>query len=139
MAFSFSKCCYPLPGERIVGLLTKGRGVAVHTSDCNELGKKKYKDNKILDVSWDNKNVKLEEYISKIRIVVLNEPGNLGEIASAIGNNKGNIINLKLTSRQKTFFEMIIDIKVKNLKHVSHIMAAIRSLESVSIVDREKG
>ena len=139
LAFSFSKCCYPLPGERIVGLLTKGRGVAVHTSDCNELGKKKYKDNKILDVSWDNKNVKLEEYISRIRIVILNEPGNLGEIASAIGNNKGNIINLKLTSRQKTFFEMIIDVKVKNLKHLSHIMAAIRSLESVSIVDRDKG
>ena len=69
----------------------------------------------------------------------MNEPGNLGEIASAIGNNKGNIINLKLTSSQKTFFEMIIDVKVKNLKHLSHIMAAIRSLESVSIVDRDKG
>ena len=70
--------------------------------------------------------------------MVLNEPGSLGEIASTIGNNKGNIINLKLTSRKKTFFEMIVDIKVKNLKHISHIIAAIRSLEPVSIVDRDK-
>ena len=139
LAFTYSKCCYPLTGERIVGLLIKGHGVVVHTSDCNELRKKKYKDNKILDLSWDNKNVGLEDYVSRIRIVILNEPGNLGEIASAIGNNKGNIINLKLTSRQKTFFEMLVDVKVKNLRHISHIIAAIRSLESVSIVDRDKG
>ena len=139
LAFTYSKCCYPLTGERIVGLLIKGHGVLVHTSDCNELGKKKYKDNKILDLSWDNKNVGLEDYVSRIRIVILNEPGNLGEIASAIGNNKGNIINLNLTSRQTTFFEMLVDVKVKNLRHISHIIAAIRSLESVSIVDRDKG
>ena len=64
---------------------------------------------------------------------------NLGEIASAIGNNKGNIINLKLTSRKKTFFEMSVDVKVKNLNHFTNIIASIRSLDSVSSVNRVKG
>ena len=61
----------------------------------------------IISLSWDNKKISLEDYVGRIIIIVLNEPGSLGEIASAIGNNKGNIINLKLTSRKKTFFEML--------------------------------
>ena len=138
VAFNYAKCCYPLPGDRIVGIITKGQGVNVHTADCNEIGKKKYKSTNIIDLSWDTQKVRLEDYVSRIQVIVLNEPGNLGEIASAIGNNKGNIINLKLTSRKKTLFEMLIDIKVKDLKHISHIIASIRSLESVSIVNRVK-
>ena len=138
VAFNYAKCCYPLPGDRIVGIIIKGQGVNVHTADCNEIGKKKYKNTNIIDLSWDNQKVRLEDYVSRIQVIVLNEPGNLGEIASAIGNNKGNIINLKLTSRKKTLFEMLIDIKVKDLKHISYIIASIRSLESVSIVNRVK-
>ena len=138
-AFNYGKCCYPLPGDSIVGILQKGTGIIVHTTDCNDLEKKRHESKDVIDLSWDNKSVKLENYVSRILINVLNEPGNLGEIASAIGNNKGNIINLKLTSRKRTFFEMLVDVKVKNLKHISHIMAAIRSLESVTSVDRVKG
>ena len=51
----------------------------------------------------------------------------------------GNIINLKLTSRKKTFFEMLVDVKVKNLNHFTNIIASIRSLDSVSSVNRIKG
>ncbi len=139
VAFNYGKCCYPLPGDGIIGALIKGRGITVHTTDCIELGKKKYESKNILDLSWDNKKVKLEDYVSRIKIIIFNEPGSLGEIASAIGNNKGNIINLKLTSRKRTFFEMQVDVKVKNLKHITYIIAAIRSLETVSSVDRVKG
>ena len=139
LAFNYGKCCYPLPGDSIVGVIIKGQGIVVHTTDCNELGKKKYTNKDIVDLSWDNKKVKLENYVSRIKIIVLNEPGNLGEIASAIGNNKGNIINLKLTSRKTTFFEMLVDIKVKDVKHIAYIIAAIRSLISVSSVERIKG
>ena len=93
----------------------------------------------IFSLSWDSKKRNLEDYVGRIMIIVLNEPGNLGEIASAIGNNKGNIINLKLTSRKKTFFEMSVDVKVKNLNHFTNIIASIRSLDSVSSVNRVKG
>ena len=125
------------PGDKIVGIIIKGKGVTVHTTDCNEIGK--YLKKNIISLSWDNKKISLEDYVGRIIIIVLNEPGSLGEIASAIGNNKGNIINLKLTSRKKTFFEMLVDVKVKNLNHFTNIIASIRSLDSVSSVNRIKG
>ena len=136
-AINYSKCCSPMPGDKIAGIIIKGKGVAVHTTDCNEIGK--YLKKKIISLSWDNKKIRLEDYVGRIMIIVLNEPGSLGEIASAIGNNKGNIINLKLTSRKKTFFEMLVDIKVKNLSHFTNIIASIRSLDPVSSVNRIKG
>ena len=136
-AINYSKCCCPMPGDKIIGAIIKGKGIAVHTTDCNEIGK--YLKKNIISLSWDNKKRSLENYVGRIKIIVLNEPGSLGEIASAIGINKGNIINLKLTSRKKTFFEMLVDIKVKNLNHFTNIIASIRSLESVSSANRIKG
>ena len=136
-AINYSKCCCPMPGDNIVGTIIKGKGISVHTTDCNEIGKCSKKN--IISLSWDSKKVSLENYVGRIMIIVLNEPGSLGEIASAIGNNKGNIINLKLTSRKKTFFEMLVDVKVKNLNHFTNIIASIRSLDSVSSVNRIKG
>ena len=136
-AINYAKCCCPMPGDRIIGIIIKGKGIGIHTSDCNEIGK--YSKKNIISLSWDSKKRNLEDYVGRIMIIVLNEPGNLGEIASAIGNNKGNIINLKLTSRKKTFFEMSVDVKVKNLNHFTNIIASIRSLDSVSSVNRVKG
>ena len=136
-AINYSKCCCPMPGDNIAGVIIKGKGISVHTTDCNGIGK--YLKKNIISLSWDNKKVSLENYVGRIMIIVLNEPGSLGEIASAIGNNKGNIINLKLTSRKKTFFEMLVDVKVKNLNHFTNIIASIRSLDSVSSVNRIKG
>ncbi|PPR35630.1 MAG: GTP pyrophosphokinase rsh [Alphaproteobacteria bacterium MarineAlpha6_Bin4] len=136
-AINYSKCCCPMPGDKIIGAMVKGKGVAVHTIDCGEIGK--YLKKNIISLSWDSKKVTLEDYVGRIMIIVINEPGSLGEIASAIGNNKGNIINLKLTSRKKTFFEMLVDVKVKNLNHFTNIIASIRSLNTVSSVNRIKG
>ena len=137
MAINYAKCCCPMPGDKIVGSLFKGKGITIHTIDCNEIGKLLKKN--IINLSWDNKKIGLEEYVGRILIIVVNAPGSLGEIASVIGSNKGNIINLKLTSRKKTFFEMLVDVKIKNLKHFTNIIASIRSLNSVSSVNRIKG
>ena len=137
VAINYSKCCCPMPGDKIVGVIVKGKGISVHTTDCNEIGK--YLKKNIISLSWDNKKISLEDYVGRIKIIVLNEPGSLGEIASAIGNNKGNIINLKLTSRNRTFFEMLVDVKVKSLSHFTNIIGSIRSLDSVSSVNRIKG
>ncbi len=137
VAINYAKCCCPMPGDKIVGSLFKGKGITIHTIDCNEIGKLLKKN--IINLSWDNKKIGLEEYVGRILIIVVNEPGSLGEIASVIGSNKGNIINLKLTSRKKTFFEMLVDVKIKNLKHFTNIIASIRSLNSVSSVNRIKG
>ena len=95
--------------------------------------------NPVIETKSIVEKISVEDYVGRIIIIVLNEPGSLGEIASAIGNNKGNIINLKLTSRKKTFFEMLVDVKVKNLNHFTNIIASIRSLDSVSSVNRIKG
>ena len=76
VAINYSKCCCPMPGDRIIGTMIKGKGVSVHTIDCNEIAK--YKKNNIISLSWDSKKVSLEDYVGRIMIIVINEPGSLG-------------------------------------------------------------
>ena len=70
--------------------------------------------------------------------MVANEPGSLGNLSTVIGKNDGNISNLKITSRSIDFFEMLIDVEVKDLKHLTDIMAALRAMSVITSVERAR-
>ena len=136
MAVHFAGCCHPLPGERIVGIVSTGRGVTIHTIDCDILSDFHEQPERWLDVSW---SVEAEAHIGRLYVVVANEPGTLGDITTVIGRNEGNISNLKFTSRHADFFEMMIDVEVDNVRHLTNIIAALRATPVVSSVQRAKG
>ncbi len=138
MAFHYARCCHPLPGERIVGIVTTGKGVTVHTIDCETLEGFQSMPERWLDVSWDIGS-DTSRHIGRLGIVLENEPGSLGSVTSIIGKNLGNIINFKIISRSVDFFEMQIDVEVNDIKHLKNIIAVLRAIPVISSVERARG
>jgi GTP pyrophosphokinase len=139
MAVHFAGCCHALPGDRIVGIVTTGKGVTIHTIDCDALEGFADMPERWLDVSWDVENAEQAMHVGRIHVIVNNEPGALGTISTVIGRDSGNITNLKIVHRSVDFFEILIDIEVADLKQLTDIMAALRATRVVNTVDRARG
>ena len=135
MAVHYARCCHPIPGDRIVGIVTTGKGVTIHTIDCETLESFYDTPERWLDVSWD---AATDEHTGRLHAVIANEPGSLGTLSTVIGKNGGNITNLKITHRSTDFFEMLIDIDVADVRHLSNIIAALRATPVISAVDRAR-
>ena len=139
MAMHLATCCHPLPGDRVVGIVTAGRGIDVHTIDCEVLGSFAEDPDKWIDLSWDMKDVPLDLHVGRLSLSVINTPGSLGELSTLIAKNNGNISNLKITHRSIDFFDMLIDVEVRNVKHLTDIIAALRATPSINSVERARG
>ncbi len=138
MAVHFAHCCHPLPGERIVGIVTTGKGVTVHTIDCETLENFQETPERWIDIAWDAASDETP-HLGRLHLVVANEPGSLGSLSTIIGKNLGNISNLKITSRSTDFFEMLIDVEVSDVKHLTNIIAALRATSVIASVERARG
>ncbi len=136
MAVHFSGCCHPLPGDRIVGIVTTGKGVAVHTIDCKQLEKYAEEPERWLDISWGEEATQDGIYTGRLKVMLTNEPGALGEFSNVVARYNGNIANLNIVNRTISYFEILVDIEVKNLKHLTDIITALRSSKVVSYVSR---
>ena len=137
MAVHYAHCCHPLPGDRIVGIVTTGKGVTVHTIDCDTLQTFAETPERWVDLAWEVDGAGVP-FLGRLHVVVANEPGSLGNLSTVIGKNDGNISNLKITSRSIDFFEMLIDVEVKDLKHLTDIMAALRAMSVITSVERAR-
>ena len=137
MAVHFARCCHPIPGDRIVGIVTTGKGVTIHTIDCETLESFSDTPERWLDVSWEPGATE-EAYSSRIHLIMLNEPGALGGVTTVIGKTGGNITNLRFTNRQRDFFELLIDVEVQDDRHLNNIMAALRATPSITEVKRAR-
>ena len=138
LAVHMSECCHPLPGDRIVGILTTGKGVDIHTIDCEGLKDMTGDTDRWLDLVWDADRVG-DFHLGRINLVVLNEPGSLGALSTVIAQNRGNISNLKIVNRSNDFFEMDLDIEVTSVRHLINIIAALRAAPAINSVERARG
>ena len=138
MAVHYAKCCHPLPGERIVGIVTTGKGITIHTIDCDTLENFHSTPERWLDVSWDL-NSETDMHIGRLDILLANEVGSLGNLSTVIGKSQGNIINLKFVDRSLDFFKVHIDVEVSDVRHLTEIIAALRTQPVIISVDRARG
>jgi guanosine-3',5'-bis(diphosphate) 3'-pyrophosphohydrolase len=139
MAMHLASCCHPLPGDRIVGIVTTGRGVTIHTIDCEQL--KIYHDQpeRWMDISWGDSAHTQQNQVGRVFLSVANVPGALGDLSMVIAKNNGNISNLKITNRAGDFYDLLIDIEVQNVKHLTEVIAALRASPMTNTVDRSRG
>jgi GTP pyrophosphokinase len=114
-------------------------GAIIHTIDCAELEKAQSSMSDWLDVRWDAQAAEAENSVARVRVRVKNAPGSLAMLASVIGNNGGNIFNLKVASRNPLYFEFLVDIEVRDVAHLLNIIGALRVNEAVESVDRVRG
>jgi GTP pyrophosphokinase len=135
MALHYAGCCHPLPGDSIVGIVHTGKGVTIHTSDCEMLENFAFTPERWIEVSWD---IDTDVHVGRIKAVISHEPGSLATLTTTIAQDNGNISNIKIINRSTDFFEVIIDIEVHGTTHLSNIIASIRSKPCVHSVERHK-
>ncbi len=139
MSYHLAGCCSPLKGDNIVGIVTAGIGVAVHTIDCQTLISYQDTPDRWLNLSWDLNNKLNTVSNARIIVVLKNKPGSLGKVTTVIAKNNGNISNINFSVRKIDFFEIIIDIEVRDANHLQNIIAALRMESEVSSLERLKG
>ena len=139
MAVHFARCCHPLPGDRIVGIVTTGRGVTIHAIDCETLEQFADTPERWLDVSWGDRETLPETRVGRLNVVIMNEPGALGTISNIIAKSGSNITNLKITNRSTDFWDMLVDVNVTDTRHLNNVIAALRATPQVTSVDRNRG
>jgi GTP pyrophosphokinase len=136
MAVHYAACCHPLPGDRIVGIVTTGRGVTIHTIDCEGLAQYANTPERWIDVAWNAEPDSDDVHVGRLAAAILNQPGSLSVLTSVIAKSDGNIINLKIVNRSEQFFEILVDVEVVNAQHLSEISASLRASPAIISVDR---
>ncbi len=139
MAVHFARCCHPLPGDRIVGIVSTGKGVTIHTIDCETLETFADTPERWLDVSWGEGPDSPEAHVGRLNITMENKPGALATISTVIAKSGGDITNLKITNRSMDFWDMLIDIYVNDTRHLSNVIAALRASPEITSVERARG
>ena len=136
VAIHMGECCHPLFGERIVGLMTEGKGITVHTLDCVIL--ERYTDNPELwvDLTWNKKSS--ENNIGRINVTITNKRGSLNTLTQIIADFGGNITNFLINQRSDDFYQLSLDIEVNDAKHLNEIITGLRTNLSIYEVNRAK-
>lgn len=135
MAVQFAKCCRPIPGDPIVGIIKKGQGLVVHTHDCPVLCKGRGGMDKWLDVVWD-KHINKPFEVS-IKLVVANQRGVLAKAAAAIADAESNIENVHFTN-EGNYTTLYFTLQVSNRKHLAVVMRGLRGIPEVIRITRIK-
>jgi GTP pyrophosphokinase/guanosine-3',5'-bis(diphosphate) 3'-pyrophosphohydrolase len=139
VALHFAPCCNPMPGDRIVGIAQKDKGLAVHTIDCPVLAAFEDQEDLWRDLQWTPEAERNTLSDARMRATVRDAPGVMGQICTIIGEAGGNIIGVNMRHRHSDFFDVDFDVEVKDAKHLTHIAAALRACPSVETVERAQG
>ena len=136
----FAKCCNPLPGDSIVGFITKGYGISIHKVDCpNILNSMSKETDRFVNVEWkevDEGDAKRAQYEALMQVVTEDRISMLADISTALADMKVSII--QINTQKRTGGEVVFNIAVacKNLAHFNSIMARLKSIKNVIAVER---
>ena len=134
---NFARCCRPIPGDPILGFLTAGRGIVVHTEDCPNVAEYRKHPERWIDIRWEPESE--GSYPVNLRIESKNQRGVLAAVASTISEQEANIDSVSFDERDGHYTTMLFTIEVRDRDHLARIMRSIRSKESIVRVNRIKG
>lgn len=133
----FAKCCNPVPGDKIIGYITKGRGISIHRTDCKNMEQLVEEDpTKIVEVSWGKP--KGGEYISELEVRAENTDGLLADIMLTINGSKTNLYAVNAKPIKNDSVVVNIKLKISNIEDLKSVMKDIRKLKGVLEVYRTK-
>jgi len=134
---TYAKCCRPIPGDEILGFLSAGRGIVVHTEDCPNVAEYRKHPERWIDVKWE-KQIDATFPVN-LRIDTRNQRGVLANVASAISELEANIDSVSFEERDGQSTSMYFVIEVKDRDHLAKVLRAIRNKETVIRATRTKG
>ncbi|THD72038.1 bifunctional (p)ppGpp synthetase/guanosine-3',5'-bis(diphosphate) 3'-pyrophosphohydrolase [Thalassobius vesicularis] len=135
--FDLAKCCQPLPGERIVGITYRGKGVVVHAIDCEALTSYEDQPERWVDLHW-HAGKHPAVHTSTLDVTIGNDAGVLGRICTLIGEQKANISDLHFVDRKPDFYRLLIDLELRDVEHLHSVMLALEAESDVAAVQRHR-
>ncbi len=139
MAYYFAGCCHPVPGDQIVGIVTTGKGVTIHARDCQTLGSFAATPERFIEVGWNLGAMGTGAHAARISVIAANEPSTLADLSNAVAKHEGAVANLRIVNRQQDFIEVLIDVEVRDLLHLSKVIAGLRGVTAIKSVERARG
>lgn len=141
MAVHFAKCCSPLPGEDIVGIISTGRGISIHMRTCRNLEQFAEQPDRWLPVKWSDGASRGDkrQFVCRLRFQILSEPGALASITSTIANSDANIIEIATEHRTGDSMSVRCEMEIRNKDHLNRLVQQISALKSVLRVEKVYG
>ncbi|GGM06430.1 bifunctional (p)ppGpp synthetase/guanosine-3',5'-bis(diphosphate) 3'-pyrophosphohydrolase [Pseudooceanicola nanhaiensis] len=136
-SFQRATCCQPLPGERIVGITWRGRGVVVHAIDCETLAEYENQPERWVDLHWHSGRHE-PIYPVTLDVTMGNDAGVLGRICTLIGEQKANISDLRFVDRKPDFYRVSIDLELSDAEHLHTVVSALEAESDVAAVERRR-
>ena len=133
----FSRCCNPVPGDEIIGYITKGRGVSIHRTDCVNVQELLQDENRIIDVAWYNEENQ-GKYNVDIEVLSNDRRGLLSDVVKEITAQKVNIMGVNTKTSKERIATIEVTVEVENIDMLNKVIKAIRKVDSVYEVNRKK-
>jgi guanosine-3',5'-bis(diphosphate) 3'-pyrophosphohydrolase len=134
LLINYANCCFPVPGDNIIGVFVADRGMVVHRDGCPNTKRYRKHIDRWLYLDWGSKSK--GKYKSKLRVVVNNTPGVLAQIAQLIASESSNITKIEMPNEEKNLAHMEFEIEVKHLDHLNRIMQSLENSEYVFELER---
>ena len=134
LLMQLSRCCNPVPGDRILGYITRGRGLTIHTVDCPNLEALDYDKNRLVEVEWDHSTPSTHSV--KVSVIAVDKTGVLAHVSTAISECQANISRAEITTREdrKAMLDFIIE--VLDTAHLARVLKAIERVDGIITVRR---
>lgn len=142
LAVRFSKCCSPVPGDEIVGFITRGRGVSVHRTDCiNVINLPEMERERLIDAEWEGTPDASsgEKYLAEIKIYANNRNGLLADISHALTEKNIDILTMNTRTNKQGLATLSTSFEISNRDELNRIIDKVRSIESVVDIERTTG
>lgn len=134
-SFDRASCCQPLPGERIIGITFRGKGVVVHAIDCDTLSHYEDQPERWIDLNWHS-GTHPAAYGATLELTIGNDAGVLGRICTLIGEKKANISNLEFIDRKPDYYRLLVDVELRDAEQLHSLMLSLEADSDVAAVER---
>jgi len=140
VAVRFSRCCAPVPGDEIVGFVTRGRGISIHRTDCiNVLNLSDLDQMRLLDAEWQTNGGEDSRYMAEIKIFGNNRTGLLTDITQLLAERKIDIVSVNSNTSKQEIATITLAFRTKGKDELNSVVDKIRQVESVIEIERTRG
>ncbi len=135
--FRRAMCCQPVPGERIVGITYRGKGVVIHAIDCPALEELEDQTDRWIDLRWHDGRHPPVHTVS-LSLTIANDAGVLGRICTLIGDQKANISDLQFVDRKPDYYRIIVEVDLRDVEHLHTVLTALEAESDVAQIERHR-
>lgn len=140
LSVRFSKCCSPVPGDEIVGFVTRGRGISIHRTDCvNMMNLPELERARLIDAEWEAPENTDEKYVAEIKIFANNRNGLLADISRALTEKNINILSMNTRTSKQGLATLQTTFEIGSREELNRVIDKIRGIESVLDIERTTG